>query len=122
MAKLLVQPCHRTLGPLRGKVGRAICDDEAEIVVDTIHVSVGEHNGEVPGPQMLPLVWVVSEHPLVLVDRDEFHGLLWQDYDGHWVPLIIFVQGELVHQRVVESHGLIDWDLLREVRSCVIDF
>jgi hypothetical protein len=122
MAKLLVQPYHRTLGSLRGKVGRAICDDEAVIVVDTIHVSIGDNNGEVPGPQVLPLVWVVSEHPLVLVDRDEFHGLLWEDYDSHWITLIILVKGKLVHQRVVESHGLINWDLLREVWGSVIDF
>lgn len=79
MAKLLIQPCHRTLGPLRRKVWGAICDDEAVIVVDTIHVSVGEYDREVLGPQVLPLIWVVSEHPLVLVNRDEFHGLLWED-------------------------------------------
>ena len=122
MAKLLVQACHRTLGPVGGKVWRAICDDEAVIVVGTVHVSVGEYDREVPSPQVLPLIWVVSEHPLVLVDRDEFHGLFWEDYDGHRVALIILVHWELIRQRVVEFHGLIDWDLLRKVRGCVIDF
>jgi hypothetical protein len=79
MAELLIQPSHRTLGPLRGKVWGAICDDEAVIVVDAIHVSVGEYDREVPSPQVLPLIWIVSEHPLVLVDRDKFHGLLLKD-------------------------------------------
>lgn len=101
MTKLLVQTYHRTLGPLRGKVRRAICYVEAVIIVETIHVSVAEYYRQVPGPQLFPLIWVVGEHAIFLVNGDEFHGFVWEDYDCYWIPLIILVVGEFVHKRVI---------------------